>query len=93
MKGLEIKIAPEESVAIYHAPREIRTLVLALKGLRPGPLDDGGERRDFTTAFDQGQALPLGFILRLMLATKRDYGDLPPRFLSDALRFYIRIIS
>jgi hypothetical protein len=29
------------------APREIRTLVLALKGLRPGPLDDGGERRGF----------------------------------------------
>ena len=24
------------------APTEIRTLVLALKGLRPGPLDDGG---------------------------------------------------
>ena len=24
------------------APKEIRTLVLALKGLRPGPLDDGG---------------------------------------------------
>ncbi len=24
------------------APREIRTPVLALKGLRPGPLDDGG---------------------------------------------------
>ncbi len=25
-----------------HAPTGIRTLVLALKGLRPGPLDDGG---------------------------------------------------
>jgi len=24
MKGLEIKIAPEESVAIYHAPTKIR---------------------------------------------------------------------
>ena len=24
------------------APTEIRTPVLALKGLRPGPLDDGG---------------------------------------------------
>jgi hypothetical protein len=24
------------------APREIRTPVLTLKGLRPGPLDDGG---------------------------------------------------
>ena len=29
-------------MARYGAPREIRTLVLALKGLRPGPLDDGG---------------------------------------------------
>ncbi len=30
------------------APREIRTPVLALKGLRPGPLDDGGiNERDF----------------------------------------------
>ena len=26
----------------FGAPTEIRTLVLALKGLRPGPLDDGG---------------------------------------------------
>ena len=25
------------------APTEIRTLVLALKGLRPSPLDDGGK--------------------------------------------------
>ena len=29
------------------APREIRTPVLALKGLRPGPLDDGGIRQKF----------------------------------------------
>ena len=29
------------------APREIRTPVLALKGLRPGPLDDGGIREKF----------------------------------------------
>ena len=29
----------------FGAPREIRTLVLALKGLRPGPLDDGGAQR------------------------------------------------
>ena len=27
---------------VSDAPREIRTPVLALKGLRPGPLDDGG---------------------------------------------------
>ena len=26
----------------FHAPTGIRTPVLALKGLRPGPLDDGG---------------------------------------------------
>jgi hypothetical protein len=36
---------------------EIRTPVLTLKGLRPGPLDDGGgtKRRDFTTPADSGQ--------------------------------------
>ena len=27
------------------APTEIRTPVLALKGLRPGPLDDGGKNQ------------------------------------------------
>ena len=27
---------------LQSAPTEIRTPVLALKGLRPGPLDDGG---------------------------------------------------
>ena len=37
------------------APTEIRTPVLALKGLRPSPLDDGGELRDFTTAITTGQ--------------------------------------
>ena len=26
----------------FYAPTEIRTPVLTLKGLRPGPLDDGG---------------------------------------------------
>ena len=26
----------------FSTSREIRTLVLTLKGLRPGPLDDGG---------------------------------------------------
>jgi hypothetical protein len=30
-----------------NAPREIRTPVLGLKGLRPSPLDDGGIRREF----------------------------------------------
>ena len=33
------------------APREIRTPVLALKGLRPGPLDDGGIRQKFYHIF------------------------------------------
>ena len=28
--------------AVLSTSREIRTLVLTLKGLRPGPLDDGG---------------------------------------------------
>ncbi len=39
---------------------EIRTPVLTLKGLRPGPLDDGGgtKRRDFTTPEDSGQGKP-----------------------------------
>ena len=37
------------------APTEIRTPVLALKGLRPSPLDDGGELRDFTIAITVGQ--------------------------------------
>ena len=31
----------------FGAPREIRTPVLALKGLRPGPLDDGGISQKF----------------------------------------------
>jgi hypothetical protein len=30
------------------APTGIRTPVLALKGLRPGPLDDGGSGKDCT---------------------------------------------
>ena len=28
----------------FSTSREIRTLVLTLKGLRPGPLDDGGSK-------------------------------------------------
>ena len=39
------------------APTEIRTPVLALKGLRPGPLDDGGRRQDFITRRGIGQAI------------------------------------
>jgi hypothetical protein len=42
------------------APMEIRTPVLTLKGLRPGPLDDGGgnKRRDFTIPTLNGQGKP-----------------------------------
>ena len=36
------KKAPLFQVLFLCAPTEIRTLVLALKGLRPSPLDDGG---------------------------------------------------
>lgn len=45
--------------SIEGAPTEIRTPVLALKGLRPGPLDDGGWRlsgEHCNTAFHTGQA-------------------------------------
>ena len=41
----------------FCAPTEIRTPVLALKGLRPSPLDDGGKLRDFTIAITKGQGL------------------------------------
>jgi hypothetical protein len=34
------------------APMEIRTPVLALKGPRPGPLDDGGDRRGIIAALE-----------------------------------------
>ena len=42
-------------MAFFGAPREIRTLVLALKGLRPGPLDDGGNGQYSTRPPDIGQ--------------------------------------
>ena len=45
---------------VYCASTEIRTPVLALKGLRPGPLDDGGiNEQDFTRASPNGQALDI----------------------------------
>ena len=49
------------------APTEIRTPVLALKGLRPGPLDDGGpllvyERADFIIPYCNGQVFCLFFV-------------------------------
>ena len=39
------------------APTGIRTPVLALKGLRPGPLDDGGIGAILTRAVLMGQRL------------------------------------
>ena len=45
---------------VVSASTEIRTPVLALKGLRPGPLDDGGiNEQDFTRASPNGQALDI----------------------------------
>ena len=44
----------------FCASTEIRTPVLALKGLRPGPLDDGGvNERNSTIAWKFGQGNPL----------------------------------
>jgi hypothetical protein len=46
------------------APREIRTPVLALKGLRPGPLDDGGiNERDFIRWDYVGQGITIKFVV------------------------------
>ena len=42
-------------IFLFGAPREIRTPVLALKGLRPGPLDDGGNGRNSTRTPQDGQ--------------------------------------
>ncbi len=35
-------VQKNRETAVLSTSREIRTLVLTLKGLRPGPLDDGG---------------------------------------------------
>lgn len=40
------------------APTEIRTRVLALKGLRPSPLDHGGNRAIFYHCMRCGSSLP-----------------------------------
>ena len=53
--------------AIFSAPTGIRTPVVALKGLRPSPLDDGGirwiyERADFIIPHCNGQAFCLFFL-------------------------------
>jgi hypothetical protein len=43
-----------------YAPNEVRTRVSALRGLRPGPLDNGGgERRNFTISHRLRQLLHL----------------------------------
>ena len=39
------------------APTEIRTPVLALKGLRPGPLDDGGNGQNSIIQGQMGQGV------------------------------------
>ena len=46
---------------IVGAPTEIRTPVLALKGLRPSPLDDGGRLRLPPTPPDDGHLSPRVF--------------------------------
>jgi hypothetical protein len=52
------------------APTGIRTPVVALKGLRPSPLDDGGrlllERADFIIPSYNGQAFYLFFFFRAL---------------------------
>jgi hypothetical protein len=40
---------------LFCAPTEIRTPVLALKGLRPGPLDDGGNGQNSIILRQMGQ--------------------------------------
>ncbi len=45
---------------------EIRTPVLALKGLRPSPLDDGGSEKNFNKGLSAGQAIGAR-ILKLIL--------------------------
>ena len=56
------------------APMEIRTPALALKGPRPGPLDDGGilwtERQDFTIPSRTGQAIDQTCFLSVISASK-----------------------
>jgi hypothetical protein len=55
--GLNNKKLPISQELMSCAPTEIRTPVLALKGLRPSPLDDGGKLGDFTIAVSKGQGL------------------------------------
>ncbi len=56
----------ESGVFCFCAPTGIRTPVVALKGPRPSPLDDGGmdfiKRADFITLPCDGQAFELLFL-------------------------------
>ena len=60
-----------ESMSSSCAPTEIRTPVVALKGLRPGPLDDGdnllAERADFIIPLWNGQAFCLFFLFGALI--------------------------
>jgi hypothetical protein len=64
------------------APTEIRTPVLTLKGLRPGPLDDGGLSLRLLRGrcFYSGQdfIIPLGNGQALNKANPRSFGSLMP---------------
>ena len=56
------------------APREIRTPVLALKGLRPGPLDDGGiNERDFIRWDYVGQGINDKFLVFMVKGNRYHY--------------------
>lgn len=60
------KNAPHGALGFVSAPTGIRTPVVALKGLRPSPLDDGGKRSfvkraDFIIPPCNGQAI--GYML------------------------------
>ena len=72
-------------ISYFSAPTEIRTLVLALKGLRPGPLDDGGDadqmRADFTIPPEVGQG------------SFRNYRHLTAWFFPDTLGAHLRIVA
>ena len=50
---------------MFDASTEIRTPVLALKGLRPGPLDDGGARNILPDVINPVKKLVLSILLRI----------------------------
>lgn len=65
-------------LCFFSAPTGIRTPVVALKGLRPSPLDDGGKtcggakppiskRADFIIPFYSGQAIGLLLFFRALV--------------------------